>query len=139
MNVMNCKKCGKIFNYAAGQVVCADCKKKLEVKFKDTRVFIRRNPLASIQMVSEECDIDVKQIKQWIREERLSFSKDSEIGIECEKCGANIKTGRYCDTCKADTLHNLNSVRQPQNGAAIDKVPEDEHKSKGMHFMNKDR
>lgn len=139
MNVRNCKKCGRIFNYAAGQVVCSSCKKELEVSFKDTRQFIRRNPEASIQMVSEECKVEVKQIKQWIREERLSFSKDSDIGIECEKCGANIKTGRFCDACKANTLSDLNSVRKPQNGDAIDKVPEKENKGAGMHFMNKDR
>lgn len=139
MNVRNCKKCGRIFNYAAGQVVCAECKKDLEIKFKDTRLFIRRNPQASIQMVSEECEVEVKQIKQWIREERLSFSKDSDVGIECEKCGVNIKTGRFCDACKADTLNDLNSVRKPANGEPIDKVPEKETKGTGMHFMNRDR
>ena len=139
MNVKNCKKCGRIFNYATGQVICAQCKKDLEIKFKDTRQYIRRNPQASIQIVAEECKVDVKQIKEWIREERLSFSKDSDIGIECEKCGTNIKTGRYCDACKADTLTDLNSVRRPQNGQPIDKVPEPEKKGTGMHFMNKDR
>lgn len=139
MDVRNCKKCGKIFNYAAGQPVCAECKKELEVKFKDTRQYIRRNPQSSIQSVSEECGIEVKQIKQWIREERLSFSKDSDIGIECEKCGANIKTGRFCAACKSDTLKDLNSVRHPVNGSAIEKVPERDNKSTGMHYMNKDR
>lgn len=139
MNVRNCKKCGKIFNYTTGQPICSHCKKDLEVKFKDVRQFIRRNSDASIQMIAEECDVEVKQIKQWIKEEKLSFSKDSTIGIECEKCGANIKTGRFCETCKADTLSNLNSVRKPKNSEPIEKTPEKENKSSGMHFIHKDR
>ena len=45
-------------------------------------------------------DVPAKQIKRWIREERLSFADDSPIGIECEGCGTTIKTGRYCPLCK---------------------------------------
>ena len=107
MVVKNCKKCGRIFNYASGQVICAQCKKELEAKFKDVRHYIRRNPQASIEIVAKECSEDIKQIKQWIREERLSFSENSDIGIECERCGKNIKTGRYCEVCKAETIKEL--------------------------------
>jgi uncharacterized OB-fold protein len=139
MDVRNCTKCGKIFNYSTGQVVCSYCKKELEAKFKETTQYIRTNPQASIERIGEECDVSVKQIKQWIREERLSFSKYSDIGIECEKCGVLIKTGRYCEPCKADTISELKSVRKSQNGPPIEKVPTKDNKSTGMHFIRKNR
>lgn len=107
MNVRNCVKCGKIFNYVSGKPICLNCRKDLEEKFKETRTYIKRNTKASLAEVSEACEIDVKQIKQWVREERLSFSKDSAIGIECESCGKTIKTGRFCDDCKGDMTNNL--------------------------------
>jgi flagellar operon protein (TIGR03826 family) len=138
MNVRNCNKCGRIFNYVTGQSICSQCKKDLEVLFKETRVFIRRNPNASMQEVSESCKVEIKQIKQWIREERLSFSKDSDVGVECEQCGTKIKTGRFCEPCKASTLKDLNSVRQPQNSAPVESSPKPEVKNQ-MHFLNKDR
>lgn len=50
--------------------------------------------------MSEAMNIPAKQIKRWIREERLSFADDSPVGIECEGCGTMIKTGRYCPVCK---------------------------------------
>ena len=63
-------------------------------------------------MVSEELDVSVHQINQWIREERLSFSEDSGVMISCEKCGKNIRTGRYCDGCKASLARELTTVYQ---------------------------
>ena len=58
-------------------------------------------------MVSEDNDVSVQQIRQWIREERLEFSKDSPVGIECEACGASIRTGRYCEACKKNMSDSL--------------------------------
>lgn len=107
MNVRNCSKCGKIFNYVAGKPICQRCRKVLEETFKATRIFIRRHPQASLSEISEVCEVDVKQIKQWVREERLSFSKDSAIGIDCEVCGKSIKTGRFCDGCKVTMTEQL--------------------------------
>lgn len=100
MDVRNCRQCGRLFNYIGGPQVCPACKDKLEDKFQEVKEFIRDNPRASIQEVSEENDVSVQQIRQWVREERLEFSADSPVGIECEKCGASIRTGRFCEACK---------------------------------------
>lgn len=100
MEVRNCKQCGRMFNYMGGVPLCPKCKDKLEDKFAEVKEYVRQNPGATIQMVSEDNDVSVQQIKQWIREERLEFSKDSPVGIECEICGASIRTGRYCEACK---------------------------------------
>jgi methionyl-tRNA synthetase len=136
MNVRNCSRCGRIFNYVTGQPICIQCKTELESLFKDTRLYIRRNPNASIQEVSEQCKVEVKQIRQWIREERLSFSADSTVGIDCEKCGMSIKTGRFCEKCKAETINSLNSVR-PVNSPTLETRPKDATKNQ-MHFLNRD-
>lgn len=100
MEVRNCKGCGKLFNYMGGAPLCPACVKLLDEKFQNTKTYIRENPRASIQEVSEECEVSVAQIKRWVREERLAFTEDSQIGIECESCGAMIRTGRFCESCK---------------------------------------
>ena len=33
MNVRNCRKCGKIFNYIAGPFVCPACREELEIYY----------------------------------------------------------------------------------------------------------
>ncbi|WZL82099.1 flagellar protein [Vallitaleaceae bacterium 9-2] len=136
MDVRNCKKCGRIFNYVGGQPICAQCKSELENKFTEVKTYIRRNPTANIGQVAEECDVDTRQIRQWVREERLIFSADSAMGIECEKCGKSIRTGRFCDDCKRDTANELSGAYQSH------KVEEDTPSKKvvksRMRFLDKE-
>ena len=71
MNVRNCKKCGRIFNYVSGMPICMQCKEKLEEKFQEVKKYIQENRHASIPQVSEACEVSTNQIQQWLREERL--------------------------------------------------------------------
>ena len=102
MNVRNCKKCGKIFNYISGPSICPSCKEGHVAKFQEVKKFVQENHGADITEVSEACEVEVKQIRQWIREERLQFADDSPIRIPCEGCGAMIQSGRFCDKCKME-------------------------------------
>ena len=86
MEVTNCKACGNLFNYESGPRLCPNC----------TKNYIRENPGANINTVAKECKVSIPQIKKWIREERLTFSQQSGIGIECDNCGKMIRTGRFC-------------------------------------------
>lgn len=114
MEVRNCKQCGRLFNYLSGRPICPECKKALEEKFAQVKQYIREHDRANINEVAEANEVDVRQIKEWVREERLAFSTDSPISIECECCGAPIKTGKYCPKCMAKMAANLGSaIRKP--------------------------
>lgn len=112
MEVRNCADCGKMFNYIGGVPLCATCIKKLEDKFEKVKEYIYDNPRATINEVADENEVSVRQIKRWIREERLAFSEESPIGIECEGCGKTIKTGRYCNNCKKALENQLGGAYQ---------------------------
>lgn len=115
MDIRNCKNCNKMFNYI-GKPICPTCEKLLEDKFQEVKKYVKEHPEAPITIVAEENDVSVNQIKRWVRQERLAFSDASMVGLECEKCGAMIKTGRFCDNCKTTMTNNLAS--------AIKKKPE---------------
>lgn len=100
MEVRNCRSCGRLFNYMGGAPLCPACQKKLEEKFQEVKAFLEENPNSSVETVAEELDVSVKQIRQWIREERLSLSVAGADGIVCETCGKPIRTGRFCEKCK---------------------------------------
>lgn len=109
MELMNCKNCKKLFNYITGERLCPTCKEKLEEKFQEVKRYIEEHPGENINKVSEECDVTIKQIKFWVREERLSFTDDSLVGLECERCGKMIHSGRFCKECAgglADAMNN---------------------------------
>lgn len=114
MDARNCKKCGKLFNHAMGPVICPRCKESMEEKFQEVKKYVRDHPGCGIPEVSEECDVSQQQIKQWLREERLQFSDDSPVGLNCEKCGAMIRSGRFCDKCKSEMTHRLQHAYHPE-------------------------
>ena len=58
MNVKNCRKCGKLFNYVYGSAICPACKEALEAKFQEVRKYIQQHGRATMEEVSEECDVD---------------------------------------------------------------------------------
>lgn len=112
MDVRNCRNCGRLFNYLSGPNICPVCKEEADKKFNDVKEYVRNNPMSSISEVAENNDVSAQQIKQWIREERLQFADDSPIGIECERCGAIIKSGKYCDSCKNNMASSLTEAFQ---------------------------
>lgn len=117
MDVRNCRTCGRLFNYLSGPSICPICREDVEKKFAQVKEYVRDNPGATIQMVAEENDVNPKQIRQWVREERLEFAENSPVGIECEVCGTNIRTGRYCESCKGKLRNELGSAmnRRPES------------------------
>ena len=110
MNLRNCARCGKMFNYVAGQPICEPCKKAIEESFQQVKQYIEENPRASLKQICEDNEVSTKQLQQWIREERLMFSKESPIQLLCEKCGDPIVTGRFCAKCKGTMANTLNQT-----------------------------
>jgi flagellar operon protein (TIGR03826 family) len=136
MDVRNCRQCGKMYNYIGGPYrhLCPDCIRELEDKFMVVKEYISENKSATMVQISEACDVSTKQIEQWVRDERLFFTDDSPIGLECENCGATIKTGRYCDACKGSMANKLDSLYS-KKGAAV-QPKKDKDTSARMRFLD---
>lgn len=123
MEVKVCKNCRRLFKYIYGPELCPDCihlvkadhgqkneTKKLalkplvldeEKKLEQVKDFIMANPKATVTKISEVNDVSAAKLFEWIREERLEFSDDSEYAwFKCAKCGTKIKSGVYCGRCK---------------------------------------
>lgn len=107
MNVRNCRRCGRIFNYVLGPILCPKCREDQETKFQEVKKYVQDHIGADISEVSNECEVDPGQIRQWIREERLQFADDSPIRIACESCGAMIRSGRFCDKCRMNMANGF--------------------------------
>lgn len=139
MALVNCKRCGKMFNHAFGPMICEPCKKKEEEDFQRTKEYINENPAASMNQISEEAGVTTSQLQKWITEERLMFAENSPIKITCKNCGARILTGQYCEKCKGETkqgligLDNANKARLQAEAAARELALMEQRKGK-MHI-----
>ncbi len=132
MEVKTCKKCRRMFNYISGVPLCPNCRERLEEKFRQVKEYLQEHNNASIADVAEECDVEEKQLRQWIREERLVFAKGVDTGVVCERCGRPIPTGRYCEKCKFEVVTDLKSSFK---ATAVTPPPaETSHENKMRYF-----
>jgi hypothetical protein len=106
----------------------------MEEKFMEVKKFVRENPSADINMISQEMEVSVSQIKRWIREERLIFSADSPVGLPCEGCGTSIRTGRFCEKCKSSLSNGLRDAAGLNKKAVEPASPKKSERSK-MRFL----
>lgn len=133
METMTCKLCKRLFNYISGDRLCPNCQKEMEDKFADVKEYIYTHHNATIQEVSKELEVPVQQIQKWIRDERLSLSEESPFSIQCESCGAAIKTGRFCNNCKKRLENGFESLYRKE---PVQKKKQTHEKEK-MRFINR--
>ena len=68
-NIRNCSRCGKMFNYIVGDVICENCKKEIEEKFQQVKKYIEET--GSMQEACTKME--------------LSYSKASKMMKKAEK------------------------------------------------------
>lgn len=135
MNVKNCRVCGRIYNYVAGPNVCPSCRDKMEAKFQEVKEYIRNHKGCGIQEVSEECDVEPAQIRQWLREDRLEVTEDSAIFLSCESCGGPIRSGRFCEKCQANMTKGFKDVLSAGQKPAPKPAARKDDDSPKMRFL----
>jgi flagellar operon protein (TIGR03826 family) len=109
MDVRQCKRCRKIFNYT-GSPICPVCVQESDRQFDEVRNYIYENPQSTLDMVCEETEVAAEDIKRWLKEGRLILHKSSAPLINCEKCGVPIVTGRLCDKCVSNVQSELSGA-----------------------------
>ncbi|WDV46117.1 MerR family transcriptional regulator [Clostridiaceae bacterium M8S5] len=134
MDIRNCKKCGRIYNFD-GFKLCLSCRQEEEEVFKVVRDYIYENPTASIQKISEDTEVPVKKILGYLKEGRLEIrNADNNLLLNCERCGKPISTGRYCDRCAVEMS---NVFQQAIRGSNPKKVEKKDTKSDRMFISNR--
>ena len=113
MEIKNCRQCGRMMQYmGTGELICSDCKKKMDEKFAEAKTYLKENPGTNSTGLAKAIGVPLSQVNKWVREERLVFSEDSPIGIDCERCGKMIKSGRFCPECKTAMVNEFSSGRK---------------------------
>jgi hypothetical protein len=124
MEVKVCKNCRRLFKYIYGPELCADCARIMantstevpnaekknalkllvreeEQKLDQVKNYVLNHPGATVVQIAEANGVSANQLLDWVREDRLEFSDDSESAwFECATCGIKIKSGRYCFKCR---------------------------------------
>ncbi len=104
----NCPKCGKIF-VRTKRPICDKCYKEDEEAFEVTRLYLKDNPSANMEILIEETGATKKQIMRWIRDGRLDKIDGLDV-LKCSKCGKTINHGRVCLSCVAKLQNEVKEM-----------------------------
>ena len=111
-----CSKCGEAMKYKGlGEYVCENC---LISEFDDygkVRNYIDEHKGATALEIENATGVSQKAIRNLLREERIEVAQNSKVFIKCDRCGANILSGRYCDKCALLVKHITQEKTERRN------------------------
>ena len=122
MDLRNCSKCGRVFAYN-GNEICSRCASSDTEDFKKVKEYLYDNPGATIVEVSEETGVDEKKILRYLRESRIEIRESDNLLLDCQRCGAPIRSGRFCDPCVISMQKEFSSAIKPKDEASKVKDP----------------
>ena len=134
MEVKTCRRCGGIFQYLGGKLVCPKCKKKEEEMFQVVKGYLKENVGATLDQVSEDTGVSRGMIEGFLREGRLEVTADSPISLACEICGAPIRTGRLCFKCNNDMSSGFKAVAKEMKPDPVKTEPK--HEGERMRYLD---
>ncbi|OGO77297.1 MAG: hypothetical protein A2Y23_02680 [Clostridiales bacterium GWB2_37_7] len=106
-DLRNCSRCGRVYGYV-GKPICSYCVEEEEDEFKKVKDYLYDYPGSTVQEVSAATGVDGEKIMRFLREERLQISSENtNMLLECEKCGRPINMGRFCQNCKDELKASL--------------------------------
>lgn len=116
MEIRNCKRCSRIFNYN-GSGVCPNCFLQEQEDFEKVRDFLFVNPNSSTIEVSQGTGVDVKIISRFLKEGRLKGETEGmgDSTLTCDKCGCDIQSGRFCEKCIVEMQSDFKKAVKPAN------------------------
>jgi len=106
MELRNCYRCGRLFAKAFRDL-CPNCLKDIEAEYNKCMDYLRKERKASMSELSEATGVSIAQITKFIREGRISIADLPNMFLGCETCGATIREGNLCETCRRRLLGDL--------------------------------
>ncbi len=120
-----CSKCHGGLHYKShGEYVCEACGNIERDDFGKVRHFLEENGPTSAIIISENTGVPIEKINEFLRQGRVEIPEGSDIYIKCEKCGTDIRFGRFCPACASKLSKQLQGVFEageiPKNKASND-------------------
>ena len=115
MRVYTCRKCGKQYETAGfTDGLCDECLMEHLDKYHQVREYLWSHPGSTASEIATACECSVRQVMQWVKEDRFMLTDGSKVLLYCANCGAKITSGVYCAACKALAEKNQLAASQAE-------------------------
>jgi len=117
-----CPKCHmKYRNNESSMYVCDNCGYEEPTNFGIVRAYLEEHGNASAMEISRDTNVPVGEINSFLRHGRLEIPENSEVFIQCKRCGIDIRYGKYCPSCAQEMVKELKSAFDPATIGAVPK------------------
>ncbi len=113
LNIANCPKCGKLYARNAKNM-CPDCFKQIEDQYRKCLLFLRENRKCTLSELSDGTGVGTNTITNFIREGRISIAEYQNMSYKCEVCGASIREGHICESCRQRLSKDVQNLREDE-------------------------
>lgn len=128
-----CPSCGGALEYKSlGEYICKSCRYVARDDFGKVRYFIEKNGPSPAVIISEATGVAIDRINDFLRQGKIEIPEGSDIYIKCEKCGTDIRYGRFCPACAAKLSKQLQGVFE------AGEVPKTKGQSGKMYFIGRE-
>ena len=110
-NAKACSKCGVQMTYIYGEMFeCKSCGNKELSDFGIIKEFLEKNGPRPAIVIHDKTGIPVDYINKLLREGRMEIPDGSDSYIKCQKCGTDIRYGKYCPDCMITLTKNVSQA-----------------------------
>ncbi|MBE5960202.1 MAG: hypothetical protein E7256_02250 [Lachnospiraceae bacterium] len=134
-DLVKCSKCGGPYiSTSLGMCVCQKCGFEEPNDFGKVRDYIERNGTVPAMEISRGTGVPIRKITQYLRAGKLEIPEESDVFIHCQKCGVELRYGRYCPKCASELKQELEQAFDMAEVGAVPKNPQGK-----MQFLDRNR
>lgn len=131
---MLCPKCNIAMDYVYGErFLCSDCGYSALSDFGKVKEFIEEYGPQPAVDISEGTGVSLDYINELLRQGRIEIPEGSDVYIHCQKCGADIRYGRYCPECMMKLTHSIEGVIT----SMVEVGEKPKTRGSGMHYKQR--
>lgn len=102
-----CPSCGAAMKYIFGETYeCPVCGRHELSDFGKVREFLDDNGPQPATLVSDATGVPLHVLDSYLKQGRVEIPDGSEVYIRCQRCGTDIRYGKYCPECMAKMTKN---------------------------------
>ena len=113
IRVAHCPSCGKVFQKNLRNM-CMDCASVLDKQYDDVDRYLVRNRQSTTDEVSQATGVPVKQIHEWIRQNRISLYGFPNLTDSCDMCSGPTRQGHLCSSCSTKLKSDIIKMQQDE-------------------------